>query len=72
MVSASKAARLAKQADKPKKTATSKLSSKANSKNASSANSEAGDDDQDLELNEEVKKLTMQEDKASAYIKMHP
>jgi ATP-binding cassette subfamily F protein 2 len=61
MVSASKAAREAKRAaagDKPKKTATSKLSSKANSKSASKANS-----DEDLELNEEVKKLTMQEDK---------
>jgi ATP-binding cassette subfamily F protein 2 len=65
MVSASKAAREAKRAAdpnaKPKKTATSKLSSKANSKNASKANSEDGDED--LELNEEVKKLTMQEDK---------
>jgi ATP-binding cassette subfamily F protein 2 len=66
MVSASKAAREAKRAaagDKPKKTATSKLSSKANSKSASKANSENGDVDEDLELNEEVKKLTMQEDK---------
>lgn len=73
MVSASKAARQAKRADagdKPKKTATSKLSSKANSKAgskaASSASSVNGDDpnaDVDLELNEEVKKLTMQEDK---------
>lgn len=62
MVSASKAARDAKRAEKPKKTTTSKLSSKANSKNASKANSENGDDE-DLELNEEVKKLTMQEDK---------
>jgi len=65
MVSASKAAREAKRAaagDKPKKSATSKLSSKANSKNASKANSVDGDDE-DLELNEEVKKLTMQEDK---------
>jgi ATP-binding cassette subfamily F protein 2 len=67
MVSASKAARQAKRAAdgdaKPKKTATSKLSSKANSKNPSKANSENGDDAEDLELNEEVKKLTMQEDK---------
>jgi ATP-binding cassette subfamily F protein 2 len=68
MVSASKAARQAKRAAdgdaKPKKTATSKLSSKANSKSASTATSENGDlDDEDLELNEEVKKLTMQEDK---------
>jgi ATP-binding cassette, subfamily F, member 2 len=70
MVSASKAARQAKRAAdgdaKPKKTAASKLSSKANSKNASSASSVNGDDpnaEVDLELNEEVKKLTMQEDK---------
>lgn len=67
MVSASKAARQAKRAAegdaKPKKSATSKLSSKANSKNASKANSEAGDQPEDLELNEEVQKLTLQEDK---------
>jgi ATP-binding cassette subfamily F protein 2 len=68
MVSASKAAREAKRAaagDKPKKSATSKLSSKANSKNASKASSVNGDDEdgEDLELNAEVKKLTMQEDK---------
>ncbi|RAR06702.1 ATP-binding cassette sub-family F member 3 [Stemphylium lycopersici] len=67
MVSASKAARQAKRAAdgdaKPKKTATSKLSSKANSKNASKANSENGDAAEDLELNEEVAKLTTQEDK---------
>jgi ATP-binding cassette subfamily F protein 2 len=64
MVSASKAAREAKRAADPKKkSATSKLSSKANSKNASGANSENGDAVEDLELNEEVKKLTMQEDK---------
>jgi ATP-binding cassette subfamily F protein 2 len=64
MVSASKAAREAKRAADPKKkSATSKLSSKANSKNASKANSENGDAAEDLELNEEVKKLTMQEDK---------
>lgn len=66
MVSASKAAREAKRAaagDKPKKSATSKLSSKANSKNASKASSVNGDDGADLELNEEVQKLTMQEDK---------
>jgi ATP-binding cassette subfamily F protein 2 len=68
VVSASKAARQAKRdaSDKPKKTAASKLSSKANSKNASKASSVNGDDEDpasDLELNEEVKKLTMQEDK---------
>lgn len=66
MVSASKAAREAKRAaagDKPKKSATSKLSSKANSKSASKASSVNGDDGEDLELNDEVKKLTMQEDK---------
>ncbi|RMZ70946.1 abc transporter atp-binding arb1 [Pyrenophora seminiperda CCB06] len=67
MVSASKAARQAKRAAdgdaKPKKTATSKLSSKANSKNPSKANSENGDEAEDLELNAEVAKLTMQEDK---------
>jgi ATP-binding cassette subfamily F protein 2 len=67
MVSASKAAREAKKAEagllKPKKTATSKLSSKANSKANSGASSVNGDDGEDLELNEEVKKLTMQEDK---------
>ena len=74
MVSASKAARQAKRATdgdlKPKKTTASKLSSrvnsKANSKNASKASSVNGDDpdaDADLELNEEVRKLTMQEDK---------
>lgn len=59
MVSASKAAREAKRAaeGKVKKTPASKVSSQAASK-ASSVN---GDDD--LELNEEVKKLTMQEDK---------
>jgi ATP-binding cassette subfamily F protein 2 len=69
MVSASKAAREAKRAEKgdakPKKTATSRLGSKANSKNASKASSVNGDEEpaEDLELNEEVKKLTMQEDK---------
>jgi ATP-binding cassette subfamily F protein 2 len=60
MVSASKAARMAKKvADgkEPKKTTASK---KAASKNASTANS---DDDADLDMNEEVKKLTLQEDK---------
>ncbi|KAF1957650.1 hypothetical protein CC80DRAFT_491719 [Byssothecium circinans] len=64
MVSASKAARQAKRvADgkEPKKTATSKLSSRAASKNASKASSVNGDED--LEMNEEVKKLTLQEDK---------
>jgi ATP-binding cassette subfamily F protein 2 len=64
MVSASKAARQAKRAAdgdaKPKKTATSKLSSKAGSKNASSANSDNEEGEEDLEMNEEVKKLTMQ------------
>ncbi|CAI6334031.1 unnamed protein product [Periconia digitata] len=66
MVSASKAAREAKRAaagKEPKKTAASKLSSKNASKNASKASSVNGDDAEDLELNEEVKKLTMQEDK---------
>jgi ATP-binding cassette subfamily F protein 2 len=62
MVSASKAAREAKRAaeGKPKKT----LASKASSKNASKASSVNGDAAaEDLELNEEVRKLTMQEDK---------
>ncbi|KAJ4349002.1 ABC transporter ATP-binding protein arb1 [Ascochyta clinopodiicola] len=61
MVSASKAAREAKRAaeGKPKKTAASKVSSK----NASKASSVNGDGAEDLELNEEVRKLTMQEDK---------
>ncbi|KAH7122433.1 P-loop containing nucleoside triphosphate hydrolase protein [Dendryphion nanum] len=69
MVSASKAARQAKRvADgkEPKKTAASKVSSRAASKNASKASSVNGDDDddaQDLELNEEVQKLTLQQDK---------
>ncbi|KAF2638870.1 hypothetical protein P280DRAFT_64340 [Massarina eburnea CBS 473.64] len=66
MVSASKAARQAKRvADgkEPKKTAASKVSSKAASKNASKASSVNGDGEEDLEINEEVKKLTMQEDK---------
>jgi ATP-binding cassette subfamily F protein 2 len=67
MVSASKAARQAKRvADgkEPKKTAASKVGSKAASKNASGASSVNGEDDgEDLEMNEEVKKLTMQEDK---------
>lgn len=66
MVSASKAARDAKRAAdpnaKPKKSATSKLSSKANSNNASGASSVNGEVE-DLELNEEVKNLTMQQDK---------
>jgi ATP-binding cassette subfamily F protein 2 len=72
MVSASKAARQAKRvADgkEPKKTAASKVSSRGASKNASGASSVNGDEaddaglDEDLEMNEEVKKLTMQEDK---------
>lgn len=66
MVSASKAAREAKRAaagKEPKKTAASKLSSKNASKNASKASSVNGDDAVDLEMNEEVKKLTLQEDK---------
>ena len=66
MVSASKAARQAKRvADgkEPKKTAASKVGSKANSKSASKASSVNGDEDADLEMNEEVKKLTLQEDK---------
>ena len=64
MVSASKAARQAKRAaegKEPKKTAASKVSSKAASKNASKASSVNGDAE-DLDLNEEVQKLTMQED----------
>jgi len=64
MVSASKAARNAKRAaegKEPKKTAASKVGSRAASKNASKASSVNGDD-VDLDLNEEVKKLTMQED----------
>ncbi|KAF2273770.1 uncharacterized protein EI97DRAFT_143272 [Westerdykella ornata] len=63
MVSASKAARQAKRAaegKEPKKTAASKLSSRAGSKNASKASSVNGDEN--LELNEEVEKLTLQED----------
>jgi ATP-binding cassette, subfamily F, member 2 len=71
MVSASKAARQAKRAaegKEPKKTAASKVSSRAASKSASKASSVNGDDDQlrdaeDLELNEEVEKLKIQEDK---------
>lgn len=66
MVSASKAARQAKRAadgKEPKKTAASRVGSKAASKNASKASSVNGDDEVDLELNEEVKKLTLQEDK---------
>jgi ATP-binding cassette subfamily F protein 2 len=66
MVSASKAARQAKRvADgkEPKKTAASKVGSKANSKSASKASSVNGDEDTDLDMNEEVKKLTLQEDK---------
>jgi ATP-binding cassette subfamily F protein 2 len=65
MVSASKAARQAKRAadgKEPKKTAASKVGSKATSKNASKASSVNGDDE-DLDMNEEVKKLTLQEDK---------
>ncbi|KAF2463926.1 uncharacterized protein BDR25DRAFT_272470 [Lindgomyces ingoldianus] len=69
MVSASKAARQAKRAaegKEPKKTAASKVSSRVASKNASKASSVNGDEDaplEDLEINEEVKKLTLQEDK---------
>lgn len=67
MVSASKAARQAKRAadgKEPKKTAASKVSSKAASKNASKASSVNGDDEaQDLDMNEEVNKLTQQVDK---------
>jgi hypothetical protein len=60
MVSASKAARQAKrEADgKPKKTAASKLSSRAGSKSASKASSVDGDAE-DLDMNEDVKKLTL-------------
>lgn len=71
MVSASKAARQAKRAadgKEPKKTAASKVGSRAASKNASKASSVNGDEDpEDLgageEVSEELKKLTMQEDK---------
>lgn len=66
MVSASKAAREAKRAaagKEPKKTATSKLASKNASKNTSKASSVNGDEGEDLDMNEEVKKLTLQEDK---------
>jgi ATP-binding cassette subfamily F protein 2 len=70
MVSASKAARQAKRAadgkDKPKKTAASKVGSKATSKVGSEASSVNGDDQMrdadDLDMNEEVAKLTLQED----------
>ncbi|KAF1811952.1 hypothetical protein P152DRAFT_458904 [Eremomyces bilateralis CBS 781.70] len=72
MVSASKAARLAKRvADgkEPKKTAASKVSSKAASKNASKASSANGDsplvdaEDADVDqVDEKVKKLALQED----------
>ncbi|EFR00632.1 ATP-binding cassette sub-family F member 2 [Nannizzia gypsea CBS 118893] len=69
MVSASKAARQAKRAaegDK-KKTATSKLSSKANSKNVSTASSVNGDDAEEAATSSakmsDVKKLTEQTDK---------
>lgn len=70
MVSASKAARLAKRAadgKEPKKSATSKLSSKAGSENASKASSVNGDEplidaDESLEASEKIKKLTLQED----------
>jgi ATP-binding cassette subfamily F protein 2 len=67
MVSASKAARQAKRAadgKEPKKTAASKVSSRAGSKAASKASSVNGDDDgTGLEISEDVKKLTLQEDK---------
>jgi ATP-binding cassette subfamily F protein 2 len=62
MVSASKAARDAKRAaeGKVKKTPASRVASKNASKDSSVNGDDAG---QDLELNEEVRKLTMQEDK---------
>lgn len=72
MVSASKAARQAKrEADgkAPKKTAASKVSSRVASKNASKASSVNGDDpvvegdEGEDEMEEKVKKLTLQEDK---------
>lgn len=67
MVSASKAARQAKRAadgKEPKKTAASKVGSRAASKNASTASSVNGDDEvEELGVSEEVKKLTLQEDK---------
>ncbi|KAF2866581.1 P-loop containing nucleoside triphosphate hydrolase protein [Massariosphaeria phaeospora] len=67
MVSASKAARQAKRvADgkEPKKTAASRAASK-NASKASSVNGEGDDEDtnEDLEVSDEVKKLTLQEDK---------
>jgi ATP-binding cassette, subfamily F, member 2 len=69
MVSASKAARQAKrvaEGKEPKKTAASKVSSRAASKNPSKASSVNGDDDddtRDVDVSDEVKKLTLQEDK---------
>lgn len=69
MVSASKAARMAKRAadgKEPKKTAASKVSSRAASKTASKASSVNGDadDSQTLEeVNAQVKDLALQEDK---------
>ncbi|KAF2811016.1 ATP-binding cassette sub-family F member 3 [Mytilinidion resinicola] len=67
MVSASKAARMAKKvADgkEPKKTAASKVGSRAASKNASTASSVNGDDDDEVDENSEVlQKLKLQEDK---------
>ncbi|ORY17580.1 P-loop containing nucleoside triphosphate hydrolase protein [Clohesyomyces aquaticus] len=66
MVSASKAARQAKRAadgKEPKKTAASKVSSRAASKNASTASSVNGDDDDVEGVDEEVQKLKLQEDK---------
>jgi len=71
MVSASKAARQAKRAADGKdikKSALSKVSSKANSKTASKASSVNGDDPSMMDADEEfvdekVKKLTLQEDK---------
>ncbi|KAF2488586.1 hypothetical protein BU16DRAFT_473612 [Lophium mytilinum] len=67
MVSASKAARMAKKvADgkEPKKTAASKVGSRAASKNASTASSVNGDDDDEVDQQSEVlSKLKLQEDK---------
>jgi ATP-binding cassette subfamily F protein 2 len=63
MVSASKAAREAKRAAEGKEKKPSKTAaSRAASKNASKASSVNGDPE-NLELNEEVQKLTLQEDK---------
>ncbi|KAF2714985.1 hypothetical protein K504DRAFT_510007 [Pleomassaria siparia CBS 279.74] len=67
MISASKAARMAKKAadgKKPKKTAASKVGSRGASKNASGTATPTGEEDGDLSnVSEDVKKLMLQEDK---------